>query len=251
MSRKDGSMRLKCLCCEALARMVYINSAFSPHMIDVEIIKLGLHNTPELLRNTLQGSIDALDGSNYDGIVLAYGLCGKSTNGLSARQIPIILPRAHDCITLFLGSRARYKDQFENMPGTYWYSLDYLQRRDDDGTTLSLGASDFANDLQKTYQEYVAKYGKDNADYLMTMVGAWQQHYKRAVYIDMGVGDGSGVEQIARRDAANRGWEFERMQGDLILVKKLLYGEWDDDFLTLQPGQKITMTFDENIICGL
>ena len=251
MALEDAPMKIRCLSCEALARMVYINAAFSPHMIDVDIIRLGLHNTPDSLRDTLQARIDALAGSGYDAVVLAYGLCGKSTNGLIAREVPVIIPRAHDCITLFLGSRRRYQDQFENQPGTYWYALDYLQRRENDNIVLSLGASDFAVDLEKTYQEYVEKYGVDNAAYLMSVMGAWQEHYQRAVYVDMGVGDGSQVEELARQDAATRGWSFERMQGDMALVKKLLYGDWNEDFQVLQPGQKLEMTYDENIICAV
>jgi hypothetical protein len=244
-------MKIRCLSCEALARMVYIAAAHSPQMIDVDIIRLGLHNTPELLRNTLQAKIDALSGLGYDAVVLAYGLCGKSTLGLVARDVPVIIPRAHDCITLFLGSREKYQSEFENKPGTYWYALDYLERREDKGTVLSLGASDLAQDLQKTHLEYVEKYGQDNADYLMTIMGTWQAHYQRAVYVDMGVGNGKQVEQLAQKDAVDRGWTFERMQGDLILVKKLLYAEWDDDFQILQPGERLGMTFDEKIVCAL
>lgn len=243
-------MRLKCLSCEALARMVYFHSAFSPHMVDVEIIKLGLHNTPDVLRQTLQSRIDqTLSGSiPYDAIVMAYGLCGKATHGLQARGIPIVVPRAHDCITLFLGSRERYKDQFENKPGTYWYALDYLQRNGDGNTVLSLGASEVTNDLQATYKTYLEKYGQDNADYLMGIMGGWQSHYQRAAYVDMGIGDGTVVEQKARDDAANRGWTFEHMQGDSGLMKKLLYGEWDKDFQILKPGEKLKMTYDDAII---
>ncbi len=244
-------MKIRCLSCEALARMVYINSAFSPHIVDVEIIRLGLHNTPDILRTTLQARIDALAGQGYDAVVLAYGLCGKSTNGLAARDVPVVIPRAHDCITLFLGSRQRYQEQFENRPGTYWYALDYLQRREDTATTLSLGASDFAVDMQKTYQEYVDKYGADNADYLMGIMGAWQEHYQRAVYVDMGVGDGSQVEELAKKDASTRGWTFERLQGDVILIKKLLFADWDDDFQVLKPGQRLEMTYDQNIVCAV
>jgi hypothetical protein len=243
-------MRLKCLSCEALARMVYYHSAFSPHMIDVEIVKLGLHNTPDELRSNLQQRIDALASGSirYDAVVMAYGLCGKATHGLTAREIPVIVPRAHDCITLFLGGRERYKDQFENKPGTYWYALDYLQRNDGSATVLSLGASEVATDLQATYASYVEKYGQDNADYLMGIMGAWQQHYQRAVYVDMNIGDGSVVEKQAQDDAMNRGWTFEKIQGDSALVKRLLYGEWEQDFLVLNPGEKLRMTFDERII---
>jgi hypothetical protein len=244
-------MKIRCLSCEALARMVYISAAYSPQMIDVDIIRLGLHNTPDMLRNTLQAKIDGLAGLGYDAVVLAYGLCGKSTQGLVARDVPVVIPRAHDCITLFLGSREKYQSEFENRPGTYWYALDYLERREDTDTVLSLGASDLAQDLQKTHREYVEKYGQDNADYLMTIMGAWQAHYQRAVYVDMGVGDGKAVEQLAQKDAVDRGWTFERMEGDLVLIKKLLNAEWDEDFQILKPGERLGMTFDEKIVCAL
>lgn len=241
-------MRIKCIGCEALARLVYLNAATSPHIIDLEIHKLGLHVEPASLRDHLQARVDACEGQNYDAIVMAYGLCGKATNGLIARSIPLVIPRAHDCITLFLGSRATYKYQFENKSGTYWYALDYLQRNDSAGVTLSLGASDFGADLKETYQSYVEKYGQDNADYLMGIMGGWQKHYKRAAYIEMGVGDGSEVENKAKADAEQRGWTYERMQGDPTLIRRLLYGEWDDDFLVLKPGQQIKMTYDDCVI---
>ena len=79
-------------------------------------------------------------------------------------------------------------------------------------------------------------------------MGAWKEHYQRAVYIDMGIGDGSVVEQRAKDDAQTRGWNFERMAGDSNMVKRLLYGEWENDFLVLRPGEKLKMTYDERVI---
>jgi len=240
-------MKLKCLGCDALARIVYLCAAQSPHIVDVELFQLGLHNEPSDLRSRLQERIDAAAGQEYDAIVLAYGLCGQATEGLIARHIPVVIPCAHDCITLFLGSRERYKEQFENYPGTYWYSQDYIERHDSSGTALSLGSA-VGIDIHEVYEEYVEKYGKDNADYLMEVMGAWQSHYQRAVFIDMGLGNGTAVEQQARDEAARRGWTFERMAGDLVLIRRLLTGDWETDFLVLESGQQITMTYDDNVI---
>jgi hypothetical protein len=95
----------------------------------------------------------------------------------------------------------------------------------------------------------VQKYGADNADYLMEVMGAWQQHYKRAAYLDMGIGDSSTVAATAQAEAARRGWTFERLAGDLGLIRRLLWGEWDPaDYLILQPGQQIRMTYAEDIL---
>jgi hypothetical protein len=238
-------MRIKCLACDSLARPVYFCAAQSPNLIDVDLFELGLHNTPKRLRKTLQERIDEIDESQYDAIVMAYGLCGQATVGLTARGLPIVVPRAHDCITLFLGSRSRYQDEFTNQPGTYWYALDYIERREDAGVTLG-AVSDI--DITDQYEGFVEKFGKDNADYLMEVMGTWQSHYQRAVYIDMGVGDGSAVEALAKGQAQQHGWKFQQMTGNLILVHKLLDGIWDEDYLVLKPGEELTMSYDENVI---
>ena len=240
-------MYLMCLACDVLARPVYLCAARSPHIVDIELFRRGLHNEPADLRAKLQARIDALSGPPYDAIVMGYGLCGQASAGLTARGIPLVIPRAHDCITLFLGGRERYQYQFENFPGTYWYAHDYVERDDGQGGTLSLGSNVDAK-VNEAYEEYVQKYGKENADYLMEVMGGWQKHYKRAAYIEMGVGDGSKVEAKAREDAARRGWTFDRVAGDLVLIRRLIEGEWENDFLVLKSGEQVKMTYDEQVI---
>jgi hypothetical protein len=230
-----------------LARPLYLCAAHSPHIVDIRLFQRGLHNDPADLYARLQTEVDAVEGQHYDAIVMAYGLCGKATAGLTARDAPLVIPRAHDCITLFLGSRERYQEQFENFPGTYWYALDYIERDDGSGGSLALGSGG-ETDINAVYEEYVRKYGQDNADYLMEVMGAWQQHYNRAALIDMGVGDISAVQARAQADAARRGWTFDRLPGDAILVHRLLAGEWDGDFVVVQPGEQVAMTYDESVI---
>jgi hypothetical protein len=246
-------MRLLCLGCEVLARPLYLCAAHSPHIVDIRLFQRGLHNDPADLYARLQTEIDSVVGADgaerkrYDAIVMAYGLCGKATAGLAARDVPLVIPRAHDCITLFLGSRERYQDQFDNFPGTYWYALDYVERDDGTGGALALGSGS-ETDLNAVYDEYVRKYGQDNADYLMEVMGAWQQHYQRAALIDMGVGDITAVEARAQADASRRGWTFDRIPGDVILIHRLLAGDWADDFLVVQPGEQVAMTYDHSVI---
>lgn len=247
-------MRLVCIACEVLARPLYLSAARSPHIVDIQLFRRGLHNNPSDLRARLQAAVDEAsvrtfaDGRReYDAVVMGYGLCGQATAGLRASTIPVVIPRAHDCITLFLGSRAEYQHQFEDFPGTYWYAQDYVERDDGASGSLALGAGS-DTDLDKVYDEYVLKYGKDNADYLMEVMGAWQQHYKRAGVIDMGVADVSGALAKAEADAGRRGWVVDRVAGDVVLVKRLLDGDWDADFLVLQPGERLRMTYDYNVI---
>jgi hypothetical protein len=254
-------MRLLALTCEVLARSVYLCAARSPHVVDVHLNRRGLHDDPPNLRAILQREIDAIDGTRapardaigapYDAIVLAYGLCGAATAGLRAGSIPLVVPRAHDCITLFLGSRDRYTSEFTGHPGTYWYVQEFVERSDDEGQFAGMGAVSDA-EARATYQEYVAKYGEDNAAYLMEALGGWRSHYDRAAYVDMAVADPSAaaaVEAFARDDANRRGWTFEKLAGELILVRRLLDADWGaEDFLVLQPGERLAMSYDEAVI---
>src|SRR5690606_5136462 len=96
------------LTCEALARMTYSLAAVSNHTITIQLFRQGLHNRPKNLRAVLQEQIDAVPSMTYDAILLAYGMCGNSTVGLTARDTPLVIPRVHDCISLYLGSHEQY-----------------------------------------------------------------------------------------------------------------------------------------------
>jgi len=235
------------LTCEALARSIYGLSATAPHTISVRLFRQGLHNTPKALRATLQEQIDAIQPGECDAILLAYGICGTSTLGLVAHHTPLVIPRTHDCIALYLGSHRRYMAEFEKHPGTYWYSLDYMERNEP-GSNIALGAAQL-DVMDEVYEEYVEKYGKDNADYLMEVMGEWGKHYSRAVYIDMGHGDGNKFEVLAREQAQHRSWLFERKQGDTRMLRMLLAGEWaSDEFLVVPPGHTIRQAGDDGLI---
>ncbi len=239
--------RYLALTCEALARTVYAVASTSPHTISVQLFKQGLHNTPKVLRGSLQNQIDAVPSDEYDAILLLYGMCGTSTIGLTARQIPLVIPRAHDCITLYLGSRERYDAEFNAHPGTYWYSLDYMERNRD-ANAAGLGAANLG-EMDDVYEDYVEKYGQDNADYLMEVMGEWGKHYDRAVYIDMGTGDGERFEQMARQQADRRSWLFERKQGNRRLMDMVVNGTWpDEEVLVVPPGFTIRQQAGDGLV---
>ena len=192
-------------------------------------------------------ALQASAGAAYDAVVLLYGLCGKATDGVRARAVPVVLPRVHDCIAMFLGSRVRYQEEFSRCPGTYWYVADYIERgRGSDAASAIGGSSD--DGIRKMQREFVDTYGAENAAYLMEVLGGWSRHYSRAVFIDMGIGGSGEAERVARAEAERRGWTFERRSGDAGLVCRLLAGDWGDDFLVLQPGQRVAESYDDGAI---
>jgi hypothetical protein len=239
-------MRIAALTCEVLARPAYLAAARSPHVVDVRLNRRGLHDVPGDLRALLQAEIDET-ASSYDAVVLVYGLCGAALAGLRAVTVPLVVPRAHDCITLFLGDRARYRAEAAAHPGTYWYVQDYLERSSE-GPFAGLGAVSDA-EARATHEEYVRLYGLDNADYLMEVLGAWRSHYDRAAFIDLGIGDATPARERAKTEAAARAWSFEAIAGSLVLVRRLIDGDWDErDFLTLRPGERLAMSYDDDVV---
>jgi hypothetical protein len=114
-------MRLKLICCEVLFREMCACIARSPHLIDVEFLTKGLHDLGCLgMRSRIQERIDKVDPAQYDAILLGYALCGDGTAEITARQIPIVLLRAHDCIGVFMGGSDLYLRYVSDHLGATW-----------------------------------------------------------------------------------------------------------------------------------
>ena len=87
--------------------------ARSPNRIDVEFLPKGLHDIGQAgMSARLAEVLAAVDESKYDALLLGYALCSNGVVGLGARSIPLVIPRGHDCITFFFGSKERYLDYF-------------------------------------------------------------------------------------------------------------------------------------------
>jgi hypothetical protein len=239
--------RLLALCCGALARSLYAVAAASPNTVSIQLLRQGLHDRPTNLRAALQTAVDSADSNDHDAIILAYGICGTATVGLRAGKIPLVIPRAHDCITLYLGSMDRYNYEFSQHPGTFWYSVDYLERQEI-GASDQLGAAGIS-ELIDQYEQYVNKYGKKRADFLIEEFKRWARHYTRAAFIDTGLGDQAGYENQAKKRAEREGWQFERVQGDKRLLEMLVDGVWaGDEILVVPPGHVIEQSYDAGLV---
>ena len=242
-------MRLQLITCDMLMLPVEHLVASSPHELVVSDLSASLHVEPLPLRDRIQEEIDRVEAEDpdADAILLGYGLCGGATAGLTARSRPLVLPRAHDCATIFLGSRERYQHEHETTPGTYWFTEDNIKR----GDALKgwmLGDAGRSEGVEATYREYVEKYGQENADYLMEALGEWQQHYSRGAFLETGMAGDDVAKQRAQAETEKRGWRFESVLSDLGLVERLLDGEWNEDFLVVQPGEAVAMSYGDDVV---
>ncbi len=247
--------RFKFIGCEILYREACRLAALCPHRVDVEFLLKGLHDLPrqEMLAK-LQSAVDATDPAlGYEAILLGYARCNDGLAGLRARAIPLVIPRAHDCITLFFGSRSAYKEYFDRHPGTYFLTTGWLERNKFGETGYSRPAYGMEGVMAKLgltepYDVMVAKYGKENADFIVESLGGWLKHYSRSLYLEMGVCDETPFIASAREEAQGRGWEFELRKGDWSLLEKLFDGRWDEEFVIVPPGGTLVARNDERIL---
>lgn len=238
-------MRLKIIACEVLFREICLCAAHSPNIISTEFLIRGLHDNPDTLRSEVQKKIDETDESAYNYILLGYALCSNGTVGLRARGIPLVIPRAHDCVALFLGSKDAYSKHFADNPGTYYYTSGWLERS---GSKVERKVQD-GRGLWTKYEKYVEKYGEDNAKYLIQFENSWIENYSCAAYIDLEFVRFLNYKEEAKKEAAQKGWRYEELPGDIRLIRKLIDGEWnEDEFLIVQPGEEIAASYDNNIL---
>lgn len=242
-------MRLKLLSCEIFYREFCAAVARSPNTVDVEFLPKGLHDIgSEGMLERLQAAVDRVDGLQYEAVLLGYGLCNNGLVGLTARQIPLVVPRAHDCITLFLGSAERYLEYFHNHPGVFFKTSGWIERGEAGGELSQLAIGKKLG-MQQSFEELVARYGEDNARYLWGELGNLAKHYRQLTFIEMGIEPDGDFESRTREEAAERGWEFEKLAGDLGMIQRLVDGLWDEkEFLLVPPGWRVVAQYEQGII---
>jgi hypothetical protein len=231
-------VRLKLIACEVLCREMCAAIARSPQQVDVEFLTKGLHDQGgRAMQTQLQQAADAVDPARYDAIVLGYALCGNGVDGLVSRALPIVIPRAHDCIALLMGCRDRYRDYFEHNPGVYFRSTGWLERGED------LEQPDYS------LESLIARYGEENGRYLHEQLHGYQRSYRQLTYIRTGLEPDSRFETQARAEAERRGWQFDLIEGDLRLFDQLVRGDWNDrDFLVVPPGWRVRASYNDGVL---
>ena len=251
--KKAFDMRIKVVACEVVARELYWCAARARHAVDITLMPQGLHDNSDLCRGRLQAMIDAAEPDRYDAILLGYGLCNNSLVGIRAGRIPMIVPRAHDCITLLLGSKERYARLFAGRPGTYWFSSGWLECRRKEGERIEprqnsgLGPTYRRGD----YAELVAKYGEENAKYLIEFMSGWETHYTHGTLIEFDFDRRLGLRRRVREICREKGWRFAAVKGSLALVRAAVDGAWDDErFLTVQPGRAVRASYDAAVLAA-
>jgi len=191
-----------------------------PPQVQVQTLDFGLHLRPDGLRVSLQNAINATSDA-VDTILLGYGLCSLAVLGLHSATSTLVVPRVDDCIAIFLGSRAAYRQQANSEPGTYYLTKGWIEA----------GDSPFTE-----HDRLIERYGPERADRMTRLT---LKNYSRLAFINTGQYDIERYRAYARQASERFGLRYEEIQGSSELVKKMIYGPWDSEFVVAPPGREI------------
>jgi len=196
---------------------------FLPADVPYEILDFGLHLRPGDLRESLQITIEQASQC-ADVLLLGYGLCSMAVVGLRATTAHLVIPRVDDCIALFLGSCNAYMEQIRKEPGTYYLTKGWIE----------VGDSPFSE-----FPRLVEKYGQVKAE---RMIRLMLKNYTRLGFINTGQYEIERFREYAQTTAMKFDLRFEELDGSPVLVKKMVFGPWDDEFLVVAPGEMVQYT---------
>lgn len=229
------------LACSVFEREIALCTQGAGHIAETRWFEIGLHERPEELRGALQAAIDELARSRADieAIVLTYGLCGRATVGLHSRAHTLVLPRAHDCITLFMGGKEAYARQRASQPGCYYYTPGWNRKRRVPGPER----------IESLIAELAPRFDTQEIEFLIEAEREQWAACDMALYVDLGTADADSECAYARRCAEWLGWKFERRRGDPALLRDLIWGPWDEQrFQIVHPGMRLGHAADEDIM---
>ena len=170
------------------------------------------HNQQHTLAKNIQKEIDKSRGDEK--IIVLYGLCGNALVEIQARNIPVYLVRVHDCLTVLLGSKQRFKQLFSNRLSSSWSCY-----------SLKVNGCNVYEDEQ--YLKWCQRYDQETADYLKSQLQTQDNVYLIYNYCD-------DVPFLKNQ---------EQIKIDLKFLKQILL-QTSNELVILEKNQKVVISSD-------
>lgn len=197
-------------------------SIFKPYIEELELnlnhykityLPIRQHNQPQKLSQLIQQEIDQT--SKVDKIIVLYGLCGGALLNIHANEIPVIVIKVHDCMSILLGSKARYNDLTKDNASISW-------------SCYSLKQENYTND---EIAKWEMLYDEETVEYLKSMLIP-----QKPLYISFGLAK-------EKKYLEN---EEKILRGDLSFLEKILTLT-SKEILVLYKNQKIKQNINDVI----
>ena len=176
------------------------------------------HRDPREMRQHILKALKTLKVT-ADVVLIAMGFCGGSWENI---EVPctLVIPKLDDCVSLLL--------QTGDKPISNLKEPGHLYVREKDPRQESFHAI-FGKLTQNIDEETKKQYYQD-----------WMQLYSHIDIMDTGLNDCRRVEyqEIVQEDADWLGAKLSYVQGGTHLLEKMFTGNWDEQFLVLEPGCK-------------
>ena len=230
------------LTCDVFQEELNAFKGDTPPWHSIEFLEMGLHDRPDNLRTQVQATIARLESDpEVEAVILAYGLCGNGLLHIRAERCPLIIPRAHDCISILLGGAERHSALLKENPGTYFYSPGWVRGKRVPGPDREAHIRDI----------YTERY-PDDEEMVDDLVEADQDsfaHHNCAAYVDLT--QNKEAENYCKGCAHHMDWTFKRLEGNPNMLQDLINGNWDPDrYLTVPPGHSIALGKGAELICA-
>ena len=238
MNKEKPNRQTALIICDVFREEFEVYSPDGIEFAQVSFFEMGLHDNPPKLRQTLQTEIDRIEmETDVDCILLAYGLCGGGTLELSTRKTKLVIPKAHDCVSILLGCAHRHAQLMKEAPGTYFYSPGWVRGK-------RVPGPDRENWIRSQYSD---KYDEEMLDELVEADLETFEHYSTVGYVD--IAENESAKAYCQQCARHLNWEFKTLPCDSAWWRDLLAAKWDPErFLVLEPGQRIAMGSDGEIL---
>ena len=209
--------RTKIIACQTVGEEL---KTILPADYEMELLDYALHNVPKNLHIQLQAAIDRTP-SDFDTILIGYGMCANAIIGIKSRSFKLVIPKADDCITIFLGSKKEYIKQIKSEPGTFYLTKGWIECGED------------------PYTEYCAmreKYGEEKA-YRITK--RYIENYTRLALITSEKFDSEAYRKYAKMVADHFDLNYEEILGSSKFLDDFIHGNWEKEFVIVPPGQEV------------
>jgi hypothetical protein len=190
--------------------------------ITLRFLPQNLHRNPDKMTGLIQKVVDKAGEESQD-IVLGYGLCSNGIVGVKAPSQGLYIPRVHDCISFYLGSRERYKQVFSKYPGTYHLTKSWIDNQKDP--------------MGLVENEYTERVGRELAEETMNTE---IRNYKYISYVETMAADNEKYRDRAKKNAHFFNKKYIEFSGSENYFRKIVYGPYSEpDFVYVKPGQKV------------